>query len=74
LTCAVQRVDAREEAGAASLPDIVERRDVHQEPRMARRAIVRLPFAPVRRLLVCSSWQLRPGDATRTADRPLVLP
>ena len=41
---------------------------------MARRAIVRLPFAPVRRLLVCPSWQLRPGDATRTADRPVVLP
>jgi hypothetical protein len=74
LFCAARRVDAPERAGAASLPNIVERRGVHQEPRMARRAIVRLSLAPVRRLLVCSSWQLRAGDTTRAADRSVVLP
>ena len=36
---------------------------------MARRAIVQMPLAPFGQLLVCPSWQLRPGDATRAAER-----
>ena len=62
------------EGRCASAPNIVERRRVRQEPGMARRAIVRLPLAPVGRLLVCPSWQLRPGGATRAADRSGVPP
>jgi transposase len=71
--CAAIRRRVRDGHCADSAPDIVERRRVHQESGMARGSIVRLPLASVGRLLVCASWQLRPGDATRAADRSVVL-
>lgn len=61
-------------AVAASASNIVERRCVHPEPGMAGGAAGRLPLASLRRLLFCSPWQLRSGNATRAADRSVVLP
>lgn len=61
-------------AVAASASNIVERRCVHPEPGMAGGATGRLPPASLGRLLLCPPWQLRSGDATRVADRSVVLP
>ena len=66
--------DAWGSVSCKSRSNIVERRCVRQEPGMARCPIVWLPLASVGRLLVCSSWQLRPGRATRLADCSVVCP
>lgn len=62
------------DGSAASASNIVERRCVYPEPGMAGRATGRLPLASLGRLLLCPPWQLRPGNATRAADRSVVLP
>ena len=69
-----QSTGASESVIADSAANIVERRRVHREPGMARCPAVELSLASIGRLLLCPPWQLRPGNATRAADRSVVLP